>query len=127
MKSWDTLKNECPFLYVNGIIFECGLGWYDLIRDLSIKIERILEDYNEVNPWVEGQDNIILEIYAIQVKEKYGTLRFYLNVDTQEIRDLIEEAEALSLRTCDCCGAPGRMRNMHWFAVRCDKCWEEKI
>lgn len=126
MKSWGMLIEECPLLYKNGIIFECGIGWYDIIRDLSIKIERILEDYEEANPQPEDEDCDMIEIFAIQVKEKYGTLRFYLSFETDEIADLILEAEALSSQTCEVCGDDGKMRGEKWYFVRCDKCYMEK-
>ena len=70
--------------------------------------------------------NECVEMFAIQVKEKYGTLRFYMSCETDEISALIEEAEAFSTRTCEVCGNPGILRGEKWFLVRCDKCYEEK-
>lgn len=43
---------------------DCQAGWFHLLDDLSFKLTRIGEMYDI---WVE----------ATQVKEKYGTLRFY--------------------------------------------------
>lgn len=109
---WDEIRAQCPKLYRNGMVFECGLGWADIIRDLSVKIEKILDE----NP-------DLFEVYAIQVKEKYGTLRFYMQSETDEIIDLIFEAEALSTQTCESCGRPAKMRGRRWMEVRCDKCY----
>lgn len=109
---WDKIRSSCPRLYKNGITFECGTGWTKIIADLSDKIEAILEKHPEYQ-----------EVYAVQVKEKYGTLRFYMSSETDEIIDLISDAEALSSQTCENCGAPAKMRGKRWLHVTCDKCY----
>ncbi len=125
MKKWDMLRQECPKLYKERISFECSLGWYNILHDLSIKIEKILNDYAEKNKVIEGEENEIVEMFAVQVKEKYGTLRFYMSHVTDEISDLIHEAEALSSQTCESCGVPAKMRGCSWFEVKCDACYLE--
>jgi len=123
LKSWDILRKECPLLYKNGIAFECNVGWYNIIHDLSIKIEKILKDYAENHKVVEDEENEKVEMYAVQVKEKYGTLRFYMNFETKDITNLIEDAEALSSQTCDNCGSFAKMRDKGWLEVKCDDCF----
>ena len=120
---WDILKAECPKVFKHGIGFECDLGWYDIIRDVSNKIERILEKDAENYQCVEGEENAYCEMYAVQIKEKYGTLRYYMSCETDEISELIREAEALSSQTCERCGKFGKMRGKHWYEVRCDDCY----
>jgi hypothetical protein len=63
---------------------------------------------------------------ASQVKEKYGTLRFYMSSETDEMDAAIHKAEYLSSKTCDICGKAGRLRGEHWVQTLCDKCVEEK-
>lgn len=111
---WDEIKAKCPNLYKKDIPFECGSGWANLILDLSLKIEEILKK-NPQN----------FDMTAIQIKEKYGTLRFYMSGETEEIRDLIREAEADSSQVCENCGAPAKMRGTKWFEVKCDDCYME--
>jgi len=125
MKNWDTLRQEFPRLYKQDIPFECGLGWYDILHDLSIKIETILNECAENYKVAEGEENEIVEMFAVQVKEKYGTLRFYMSCETDEICDLIHETEALSSQTCENCGAFGKMRGTRWFEVKCDDCFSK--
>ena len=115
MTPWADIKRQCPKLYRGDVIFECGRGWSDIILDLSLKIEEILNKNPEEN-----------EMYAVQIKEKYGTLRFYMSCETDEIIDLISDTEALSSQTCESCGAPARMRGFRWVETKCDKCWENK-
>jgi len=122
MSDWDALKKECPNLYPLNMIFECRAGWYSIIRDLSLKIERILEKEAEESKIPEGEENEYIKMFCVQVKEKYGTLRFYMTCTTDEISKLIEEVEELSSRTCEACGAPGKIRGWHWIEVKCDNC-----
>lgn len=126
MDRWDRLRHECPKLYKYGIVFECGYGWFDIIHDLSIKIEYLLEEATEMHCAVEGEENENAEMFAVQVKEKYGTLRFYMSCETREMSDLIHAAEVLSSKTCENCGATGTVRGTTWFSTRCNKCHEEK-
>lgn len=105
--------------------FECGNGWYDLINDLSKKIEGI------------NNFNLGFKIIADQVKEKYGTLRFYYHTETDEgltdsqqdlnnklcalIDDAIELAGIKTEYTCEVCGKQGKLRNNGWIQCLCDE------
>jgi len=83
--------------------FECGDGWFDIIYQLS---EKISAHHN---------------IQATQVKEKFGTLRFYTNYHDDAVEAMIAEAERKSEVTCDVCGQPGEMRSDGWLSVRCEE------
>ena len=120
MNKWEIIKEKCPKLYRNGISFDCGYGWYELLYNLSVKIESIIEDDEKRYPKPE------IEMCATQVKEKYGTLRFYMTCETSAISELIEDAEALSSQVCEICGSPGKIRGYLWFRVVCDKCYKEQ-
>ena len=95
-----------------------GDGWFDIIGDLSSKLEPIIQKFID-----ENQDT---ELYpkAAQVKEKYGGLRFYMTSGSDEIYDLTDKAEALSLKTCEVCGKPGEQRGGGWIHTLCDDCHE---
>ena len=103
------LIEKYPELYEDCKYFDTGDGWFKLIDDLSAKIMEIAKEKG-LNP------------YATQVKEKYGTLRFYISGATDEILELIDEAERKSAETCELCGEPGKRIGTAWFTVRCDKC-----
>jgi hypothetical protein len=102
--------------------FECDDGWFDLLKDL---ISNIKEKYND--PAYEHEFNIADEKIVLkvdQIKEKYGTLRFYVNCCNGEIGRLIKQAEEISETTCEECGKEGSMREKGlWYSVRCDECW----
>ncbi len=96
--------------------FCVGPGWFDLIKELSIKLEELIVKYKK---------DISKEDYprAIQVKEKFGTLRFYMTTETEEMSKLIEEAEEKSENICEKCGKPGHLINDRgWYKVRCKQC-----
>lgn len=93
--------------------FECGDGWFKIIDKLSAKIE----EYN--NTLADGDEHCI----AIQVKEKFGSLRFYTMFTPEEIDKLIVEAEILSEKTCEECGEPSEIfEDYGWFRSLCEKC-----
>ena len=56
-----------------------------------------------------------------QVKEKFGTLRFYCH-DTDAIAKYIRLAERLSSVTCEDCGKPGKANQSGWIRTLCDEC-----
>lgn len=92
--------------------FECGDGWAELLVELSKKIQAHL---NTLDPEVAAQ------IVALQVKEKYGTLRFYVSAHDENIENLIKDAEKKSAVTCEHCGKDGKIRGDFWYYVACDE------
>ena len=66
-----------------------GPGWWDIIRNLSSELEAIIEKLPEEER---------LSLYVVQIKEKFGGLRFYMNAETDEMFDLITKAEEESLK-----------------------------
>lgn len=126
------LFNTYPILYhgkdlpitenLMGFGFECGDGWFQIIDNLS----KALETLNKLGT---------IKIQATQVKEKYGTLRFYyiiffddkytkeeINSFNVLINNLVEEAETLSETTCEECGNTGKLRyDIGWIRCLCKK------
>lgn len=94
--------------------FEVGDGWFDLLDRLSAKIEA----YNHEHPEEP--------IEALQVKEKFGGLRFYTTFYVPEVEDFITEAEEEADDTCEKCGArPAEARGGGWIVTLCDECASE--
>lgn len=57
---------------------------------------------------------------ATQVKEKFGSLHFYLaRTPTLEEWAALEFAESMSRRTCEICGAPGEIKRERWHKAVC--------
>ncbi len=92
-----------------------GDGWYQLIHALSEKLEGMIKELPE--------DQQAL-YYADQVKEKFGTLRFYMSRATAQMNLAIDEAQKVSAKTCeDCGGGFSEVRNNRgWLRVLCKQC-----
>lgn len=94
-----------------------GDGWEPLIRELSQGLEEEIQEYREDCPdsgvWPK----------AVQVKEKFGTLRFYMTFKTPGMAALIRKAEDKSAVTCEVCGKPGEGRSQRsWIMTLCEEC-----
>jgi len=63
---------------------------------------------------------------AVQVKEKYGTLRFYYDGGDRFIDGLEFMAESMSAVTCEVCGNPGKLVGGGWVRTLCKTHAEEQ-
>lgn len=61
------------------------------------------------------------QVVADQVKEKFGTLRFYYSGGDDFIRGLVSMAEAMSAVTCEVCGKPGKREGQSWVRTVCEE------
>jgi hypothetical protein len=108
--------------------FDHGDGWYNIIDALCENIqnhidwknsqrERLLKD----NPHNIEVPKEVPQVVADQVKEKFGTLRFYYHGGDDYIRGLVNMAESMSGRTCDVCGKPGTTEGPGWILTLCEE------
>jgi len=106
----------------------CSDGWYDIIYDCCKKLQRLMDE----NPGYK--------LYATQIKEKYGSLRFYINFNNDEISDkdfnetfwnlankIVEEVEEKSYYICELCGKPGKINGTGWYRCLCKHCKKRGI
>ena len=69
------------------------------------------------------EDDDLLEKYRIlQIKEKWGSLRWYDNFTTDGLSKVIDKYKELSMRTCIDCGEPATKISMGWISPYCDSC-----
>lgn len=125
--------------------FSHGDGWYNIIDTLC---NLLTSDYRQAKNRYElllerGVGNVLYETktvtqeaideacvkmneeasnvpIAVQVKEKFGGLRFYVNSATDKQWSYINFAESMSCRTCEECGAPGKRYTDGWERTLCD-------
>jgi len=106
-------NNSCMRLFG----FECGDGWFDILKDLIEEIKIISKKWNFSDDAWTGP------LKVNQVKEKYGILRFYTNWETEELAQAIGKAENNSKSTCEICGKDGKSLSRDaWWMVRCERC-----
>lgn len=92
-------------------LFECGDGWFWLIKHLCAQLQWDI-DRNEY-PQIE----------ATQVKEKFGSLRFYVNNSNNEQSAMITLSERLSEFICEDCGSTDNVTQTRgYIRSLCKKC-----
>jgi hypothetical protein len=87
-------------------------GWFDILWRLCGDLEPLV---------AQLEQEIGCQFEVLQVKEKFGGLRFYVNHKNDAIRQRIEAAIQESLHTCEVCGQPGRLREDDWIKTLCDE------
>ncbi len=98
---------------------ETGDGWFELLKKACEKIEAMLQ---EMAIGMTEEQILTTLPHAAQVKQKFATLRFYMEGYDERIEKIISEAEEESGRTCENCGAPGRIVGSHWVTTLCEGC-----
>jgi hypothetical protein len=87
------------------------------LPDNEYKEKRLAEivagDFREV-------PNSIPQVTLDQVKEKFGTLRFYYTGGDDEISGMVRMAESMSGVTCEECGSPGETKGQGWVVTLCE-------
>ncbi len=117
---------------------DIGDGWYQLIRDMCAEISAAYE--------AEGA---AVDLVVDQVKEKYGTLRFYYHHEGQSIaihafdglsggsslrtrpvssdlqtwvERIVDDSDERRAHICETCGKPGSLRtDLGWVLTLCDE------
>lgn len=111
---------------------DCGDGWYWLIDNLCHSIQGYVDCHNEgvnirqkAGTMIKGDKE--LQVEAVQVKEKFGQLRFYINQGDETIYGMIWLAESMSKGICEMCGATENVTSTEgrWVKYLCPKCKEE--
>lgn len=118
-------KTQTPMYYG----FSVGGGWFHLIEDVCKKIDII-----------QRITNVSAE--ATQIKEKFGTLRFYIQsivlpgcvLSENEIHHIheviqciVSQAERHTCHVCEQCGEYGSERGGSWIRTLCDECHTKKL
>jgi hypothetical protein len=105
--------------------FDCGNGWYHIINQLCANIQHHIDWRNRKNE-LDPNQPIVPQVTVDQVKEKFGTLRFYYTGGDDYIDGLVSMAESMSGVTCEECGNPGSTVGRGWLTTLCEKHAEER-
>jgi hypothetical protein len=100
--------------------FECGDGWFNILDQLMSNIQHYI-DWNNKN-FEKGykQYKQVPQVTLDQVKEKFGTLRFYYTGGDDVIDGMVRMAESMSAVTCEQCGNPGTTGGQGWITTLCE-------
>ena len=118
---------------------ECEDGWYGLLDEMCTKIQAVYDE-NKCDP----------DMIVDQIKEKYGTLRFYYHFEDdnlgihaidfigesgtrfrkgkgdklhEKIAEIVSWGEERSSKICEKCGKPGKTRALGYIQTLCDECF----
>lgn len=109
------LRERAPSVLPEGapeIGFDAGVGWFPLLHALVGALQLWNQSHENEPP-----------VVAIQIKEKFGTLRFYVGAAPAAIHDLIHIAERASEEICEGCGAAGVLVEVgSWRRTLCQRC-----
>ena len=91
----------------------CEAGWEDLITRLCERLVTL----------------DLPDLRVVQVKEKFGTLRFYVVGGNDEVSAMIRQSEEESSETCEWCGAQGDLRKSErgYLLTLCETCFEKWV
>lgn len=142
---FQQLVQNHPHLFekAGDIEFSIGDGWFTILDNLCGLISYELESahrllkYHLENPDKSTPEDVakaeksVAELQEAlptltQVKEKFGSLRFYYDGGNLKIENYVTFAECMSSHTCEVCGSPGKTRSEGWIKVLCDKHHKER-
>ena len=107
--------------------FSCGDGWFQILNQLCSNIQSHI-DWKQEQKEKYGRGEGCSQVVVDQVKEKFGTLRFYYHGGDEYINGLVRMAESMSGVTCESCGAPGALYGVGkegitgWMHTYCEVC-----
>lgn len=90
---------------------DCGEGWHKLLDDLCKNIQEHVDSVK------------CKQVEAVQVKEKFGGLRFYFCGGDDYTHGLVSEAENMSYEVCEWCGSTKDVtQTTGWVVTLCPDC-----
>ena len=95
--------------------FECGDGWFNILDQLMGNIQHHID-------WKNKKEEVVAQVTLDQVKEKFGTLRFYYSGGDDAIDGMVRMAESMSGVTCEECSAPAQTHGPGWIRTICEPC-----
>jgi hypothetical protein len=110
----EKINSECKHLGFDALACECGPGWIPLLDILF----NYADEWNRIAPDGEEDERIVIN----QVKEKFGSLRFYHTGGSPEFRGMVTMAEILSSSICERCGDRGEQNEKGWITTECRRC-----
>ena len=126
---WNEKQRKWAIDY-NEMAAQAKAGNFDLF-ETSMK-DRPNDEYKEkrlaeiVSGDFRAVPESIPQVTLDQVKEKFGTLRFYYSGGDDYISGMVSLAESMTAVTCENCGNPGSCRGGGWIHTYCTPCEEAR-
>lgn len=125
---WNLRRNRSSILRynralrraINGDVAALERYYYKGTEERSIEWAKKMAARDLENKKFRDEPPKVRQVVAAQVKEKFGTLRFYTNGNDEYVDGLISMAESMSARTCEVCGTVGKLHQGAWIRTLCD-------
>jgi hypothetical protein len=126
----NTRKNRHDWLVYNRALTRAIRNDFSTYQRLSVWQQQMFDDdLKDIEPQLKIVPEACPQVVVSQIKEKFGTLRFYHTGGDEYTDGLEAMAEAMTSRTCEECGCPGESRSsqkQRWIRVLCDRHAEEQ-
>jgi len=115
-KNVKLLKGKYPKILKNIKHMDIGDGWFWLIDMLCLSIKQQLQ----------GLKQGVFKM--IQIKQKFGGLRFYYEPYEEHITAMVRLAEHMSYTICESCGTTKNVKQTvgGYIAPYCPECMEKE-
>ena len=110
---WRPFRQAFPLLFSGRriISLDAGEGWRALLWDLCVALEAHAKMQKAIGH---------KPVQVVQIKQKFGGLRFYTQGGDDLTGAFIAAAEEIAERTCEVCGAPARAKRINgWISTFC--------
>jgi len=152
MEEVNELLNQEKIVLPIQFGFECGDGWYMILNELMSEIQNHIENenrnranefkykwmvnlqhwlrlkrYYKIADWIwnnapKGKRPPI-SLSVTQIKEKFGSLRFYYSGGDDSISGMVFLTQRLSYKICETCGSTKNVTQTEgWIKTLCEDC-----
>lgn len=99
--------------------FAIGQGWWPIVESLCSNIQSYVDWKNEQKQKFNRGDGCP-QVVVVQIKEKFGGLRFYYEGGDEQVSGMVRMAEAWAAHSCEECGNVGKRTQGGWVRTLCD-------
>lgn len=106
----EEFRSRYPQLFSDPAVDDiyCNPGWRGILVALCDTLQEHSNRHPDVVPVTVGQ-----------IKSKFGELHFFYDGGDGYCHGAVSVAARLSLRTCEHCGAPGKLVSGSWVSTLC--------
>jgi hypothetical protein len=125
---WKVKQRESAIKY-NEMVTQCQAGNFDLFETDHLSLSQEYKDKRLGEIIAGGRRELtetVPQVTLDQVKEKFGTLRFYYSGGDDYISGLVSMAESMSGVICESCGNTGERKGGGWIKTICEPCEDKR-